>query len=749
MFKLLFKYPSTVFSKGQLVFLAAWPVWTLGILVIAAAAFVAWLLWRKRGKTALPRTAALWSLETALLVLLLLLLWHPAISIATLKPQQNVVAVVVDDSRSMALREAGISRTESVQSILSNNLINDLRNKYQVRLYRLSAGLERIEKPADLTAAGAATHIGDGLKQLLSESAALPLGAVVLLSDGSENSAGIDAETMAEIRRRRIPVHTAGFGRERLERDVEISDVQIAPRALAGSRLSALVSFRQAGFAERKTKLSIRDGAKLLASREVLFQADGTQRTESLSFNAGNAGAKNLQVTLDPLDGEENPRNNSLNRVLQVDPSKLRILYIEGEPKWEFKFIRRALEEDESIQLVTMLRTTQNKIYRQGVASAKELDEGFPSSVEELFGFSGVILGGVEASYFTPLQQELLKQFVDRRGGGLLFLGGRAGLAEGGYAQSVLSDLLPVSLPDKKVTFYRDPATVELTSAGRDNSLCRLEEDPDKNVARWRSLPYLANFQEVGAPKPGAVVLAELNASGHAKSPLLATQNFGQGRTALLATSGTWRWQMAQPVSDMSHEMFWRQLLRWLVSGTRGRVSASVAQPVLYDDGRLTIRATVKDTAWLAAGDATVEARIMGPEGLSAVVGLQPDPLEPGAYLAEWDAAKAGAYLVEVVGRRGQEETGRDVLTFRRDDGAAENFRQEQNRELLERLAEQTGGSYYTPRSIERLTSEIAFSEAGLSVREMRDLWDMPVNFLVIFLLCGADWLLRRKWGLV
>jgi uncharacterized membrane protein len=749
MFKLLFKYSSTVFAKGQFVLLCGWPTWVLAALAACAALGIAGLLWRNRGSRPLLRVAVLWGLESALIAFLLLLLWQPAITVAELKPEQNVLSIVVDDSRSMAVKEDGSSRKDKVLAALSSSVLSDLRKKFQVRLDRLSSQLERIDRLEQLTAGGSATHLGQNLKQLVAESATLPLGAVVLLSDGSDNAGGIDAETIAEIRRRRIPVHTVGFGREQPERDVEMSEVQMPPRVLAESRVAALVTFRQTGLSGRHTKLTVRDGPKVLASREVVFKGSGTQQAETITFYAGSSGARNLQVTLDPSEGEENLRNNSLIRVINVDPSQLRILYLEGEPAWEFKFIRRAVEDDKSLKLVTMLRTTQNKIYRQGITDPRELEEGFPAKADELFGYSGVILGGVEASYFTPAQQELLKQFVDRRGGGLLFLGGRAGLEEGGYSRSALAELLPVNLPDKKVTFFRDPATVELTNAGRDSLICRLEEDPDKNVARWRKLPYLANFQEVGAPKPGAVVLAESSAPGHGRFPLLSTQNYGQGRTAVMATAGTWRWQMQQPLDDKTHELFWQQLLRWLVADTRGRVVASTPQPVLYDDGHVSIQVRVRDTNYLPASDATVAAHVLGPEGVSAAIDLQPDPLEPGEYRAEWDAEKAGPYLVEVSGHRGPGEVGRDVFTFRREDGIAEDFHLQQNRELLEKLSEQTGGRYYRPGEIGRLAEDVVYSEAGISVRETKELWNMPAVFLLILLLRGGDWLLRRKWGAV
>jgi hypothetical protein len=305
-----------------------------------------------------------------------------------------------------------------------------------------------------------------------------------------------------------------------------------------------------------------------------------------------------------------------------------------------------------------------------------------------------------------------------------------------------------VRLPDHKNTFHREPATPQLTSSGRDSLITRIEETPDANAARWKKLPYLMNFQEAGQPKPGAVVLAEMNASGHTL-PLLITQKYGRGRTAVFATGGDWRWQMLQPVEDMSHEMFWRQMLRWLVSDTPTRVVSSTTKPVLFDDGRVHLRAEVRDTTYLPTSDAQVEARIVGPDGAAQSVDLHPDALEQGVYSVDWDAARPGSYVTEITAKRGQQELGRDVVTFRREDGVAENFHLEQNRDLLEKLSSQTGGRYYRPNEVSKLGEDIAYSDAGITVRETRDLWDMPIIFFFVLLLCCTEWLLRRRWGVV
>jgi len=751
MFELLFKYPASLFSKGQFVFLASWPLWTLGICLVLAAAVLAYPLWKehKQHTDTLGgmRSAGIWMLQTLLVTVLLFILWHPALSVATLRPQQNIVAVVVDDSKSMAFQETGGTRRDQVVQALNSGVLKDLEKKFQVRLYRAGAALERIEKPEQLTAAVPSTNLGENLKQVAGEASSLPVGAVVLLSDGSDNAGGIDLATINEIRRQRIPVHTVGFGREKLAHDIEISGADLPPRTLADSRVSAIVTFHQNGYSGRKARINVKDGTKMLATQEVTLKADGTEQTESLAFNAGAAGARNVQVSIDPQDGEENLMNNAVNRLITVEGAKPRVLYLEGEPRWEFKFIRRAIELDRSLLMSTMLRTTQNKIYRQG-GSANENVDGFPAKVEELFGYQGLIIGSVESNYFTATQQELIRQFVDRRGGGVLFLGGRFALSEGGVGKSPLADLLPTVLPEKKDTFHRDPANVELTGAGRDSLLCRIEDNPDRNVERWKKLPYLANFQEPGTPKPGAVVLAEMSPGGR-KLPLLVTQNYGRGRTALFATAGSWRWQMTQPLGDTSHEMFWQQMLRWLVSGTYGHVVASTPKSVFSDETKIRLRAEVRDKAYLPSTDARVEARIMGPSGTAESVELRPDPVSEGVYVADWSAEKPGSYVAEIVAKRGDDETGRDVITFRREDGVAESFHIQQNRELLEKLSSQTGGKYYEPGQIGKLSDEISYSEAGITSRETRDLWDMPILFLFALILRSSEWLLRRKWGVV
>jgi uncharacterized membrane protein len=770
MFEFFFKYPRSAYSLGKIALLGAWPKWILILLIVAAGAGLAWLI-RSRMSEATPlmrgwRAGVIWFLQTLLAAIVLVLLWQPAITVAELKPQQNIIAVLVDDSRSMGITEDGSTRQAQAVKALQSGVMDSLNRSFQTRLYRIDDVPARIESLKELATSAPSTRIGDSLKQLSEETSDLPIGAVVLLSDGDDNTGGVSADTISALRSRHIPIHTVGFGRERAGHDVELDDAVIAPRALADSRLAAKITFHQRGYAGSKINLTVRDvttvQGKTLAANTFTLGADGNLQTETLMFDIGGAGSKVLEIAASPLTGEENNANNTLTRVVNVDSEARRILYLEGEPRWEFKFIREAEQDDRMVQITSMVRTTENKTYRQGIVDVKDLADGFPTRAEDLFAYQGLVIGSLEAGYFNPSQQALIREFVDRRGGGLLLLGGQFALADGGWNTSNLTDLLPTVLPNQAGTFHREADPIngtthtfaELGPAGGDSIITRLVDDPAANAAKWKKLPYLMDYEDAGEPKPGAAVLADMITPEGKKLHLLVTENFGRGRTGIMATGGSWRWQMSSPLGDTAHHLFWQQLLRWVVSDTPGHVAASVPAQMLLDNGTVNLTADVRDQQYNPAADAKVEAHILGPSGISALVELTPVPDNPGQFQAAWSAPKTGSYLTEITAQRHDasgtvKQLGRDVLTFQRMDGVAENFHTEQNRELLEHLATQTGGQYWKPADLGKLVGSIPYSEGGVTIRETKDLWDLPIVFLVLLLLRFSEWWLRRRWGIV
>lgn len=747
MFELLFNYPLSVWRKGEFLFASGWPVWLLVLLTLAAAGFLAWNLWNAPSRFSQRQKAALWGLQAAMAALALFLLWRPALGIQSLRNQQNVVSILIDSSRSMALGEGEQSRIEQAYAALPP-VVDALSEKFAVRLYSFAADVDRLESLETVPKPGSSSRIGESVAAVLRESAAAPLGALIVVSDGSDNSGVFNRELMAEIRQAKVPVHTVGVGREEIPKDLELSAVQVASKALPKSQVSAQATIRHGGLTG-KTRLTVRDGSEILASKDIDLRPNEQSQVEWIDFPAGDPGLRDLRFALDPLDGEEITGNNAQGRVMDVPRSERKVLYAEGEPRWEYKFMRRALADDPSVRLVTLLRTSANKYYRQGVEGDSELKDGFPTTAEELFEYDGLIIGSFEAAFFSPEQQRMIREFVNRRGGSLLMLGGRKGLADGGWGASQTADALPAKLTDLgSTTFFREKADVQLTRRGADSLLTRLDGDEAANAELWKEMPQVADYQLVGEEKPAAVRLLEVVVGGQAK-PLLLSQSFGRGKAMIFATGGSWRWKMQMPHEDERHHTFWRQMIRGLAAQSPGAVTLTSDRSLYADDSRVKLRAEVRTKDFEIANNATVTATITPEKGDPLVVEMFPSPDEEGVYLAETTAVNPGSYRMEAKAFLGDESLGSALLHIRREDGVAEDFQPAQNRTLLERLSEQSGGKYWTLDEVAGLPEMVRFSEAGITARENLDLWNMPALFLLLLGLKSGEWLLRRKWGTI
>ena len=750
MFEFLFKYPLAAYRKGEFLFATGWPVWLLAALAVVAA--LGLLAYARRAPSRLtgPALWGVWAFQAATAALVLVLLWQPALAVQSLKSRQNAVAVLVDTSSSMSLAEEGLSRLGRAVGALQETVMPALSEKFRVRLYGFSSKPERIGslQQEDIPPPGASSGVGESVLSVLRESTAVPLGALLVVSDGADNSGRFDRELAAEIRKYNVPVHAVGVGRERILGDVELSDVAVASEALPRSRVSARLTLRHDGEAERTTRVTVRDGSSVLASQPVTLRPGEPVRREWIDFGAGEAGVRDLTFTVEPIPGEEIAGNNQRRRVLDVPRRRRRILYAEGEPRWQYKFMRRAVQKDASVQLVTMLRTSTNKFYRQGVDTPEELEDGFPGDQEELFAYDALIIGSFEAAFFTPKQQVAIREFVSRRGGTLLMLAGPNGLGAGGWQNSEIVDALPAVLEPGDTSFVREKVTVEIARQGRDALISRLSPDSEENARLWAEMPQLADFQRIGALKPAALTLMSLQ-YGVDTLPLLVRQNYGRGRSMIFATGGSWRWRMGLPSDDDRHDTFWRQMFRALVVDSSDPVRLTTDRSNYADESRVQIRAEVRDKRYEPANNARVSATVTPEEGPPRTFALRPSSSEQGVYEAEVDAADLGVYLVETVAHLGDERLGADTLHFRREGGVAEYFHPERNSSLLARLADQTGGSYWELDELESLPSEIGFSEAGITTREVLDLWDMPALFLLLILLRAAEWLLRKRWGVI
>ena len=733
------------FRSGELAFARGWPLWLLFALAGAGLAAIIITLLRKSELNALQR-GVIGLLQFAFLALALLLLWRPVLNVERIRDRENVVAVVVDDSGSMnaAHGKDGSWRDQAVRALNASGALKQIGASSELRLFSFDERAQSLESLDALPGGGAATRIGDALTTVTQMAASVPMAAVVLVSDGAENGGSLGEAQLARLAATGIPVHAIGVGPEQSDNDIELEQLQVPDSAVAGEVLRAVVSIRHQR--QRGTRVRVYDGEKLVAAQEVPLPGKAGLTTVGVEFPAGEEGVRDLRVQLDAVAGEASALNNERRAVIEVNGRPRSVLYIEGEPRWEYKFLRRAADGDRSLRIVSAVRATPNRFYRQGVKSGDELKNGLPESEAELDAYDAVILGSIEAAAFSHDQHEWLKDYVDRRGGSLLLLAGRDGMGDGGWGRVPLQALLPARLPGGPQPGYGARSTkAHLTLYGQESPVGRLDADPARNEKLWSEMPSLADFQNIGSLRPGAVVLLEAQ-SAQRVDPLLVWQRYGRGSTWLLATASTWRWQMRLPVEDQRHEMFWRQLLHALAAPAPPRLSLQAERTVYEDEGTAQIEAQVLDETFRPVPGAAVSITAAADSGAAAPVSVEPSGRDDGRYRVRVQAATPGMYRVEMTAKVGDRALGQAELHLRRVDGVREQFGLYQHRPMLERIARETGGRYWTLDDLAGLPEAIRYSRAGMVERQTLDLWNMPLALLLLALLKLSEWLLRRLW---
>jgi uncharacterized membrane protein len=743
-FELLFSHPSWAYRTGTFAFASAWPLWMLMASILAGAALLAYSLWRRRQlgwRLLLPVGV----LQTTLLAIVLCLLWRPVLNVERVRDRENVLAVALDASASMAYGEADRSRLQEVAAALQQRTLNRLEEVFDLRLFSFAQSATPLEALEAMPAPGPQTRIGDALAQILQSAGSVPLAGIILVSDGAENGGTLSEERLAEIASYGVPIHTVGVGPEKIVNDLELERLDIAATAPAGATISADVGIRHQGAAA--TRLRVYDRGTLIAARDIQLQPDTDVANLTIDLPAGDAGVHELRFALDALENERNIVNNSRTKVVTVPAGRRNILYVEGEPRWEYKFLRRAADADRALRVASMVHTTPNKLYRQGINAPTELADGFPADAAQLFAYDAIVIGSYEAANLRSEQHRLLKEFVDRRGGGVLMLAGRHGLAAGGWQNAALAQTLPMQLAGRQTeSFAQRPTRTQLTVYGTESAVPRLDIDLKRNAERWKLLPPLADYQSLGKLKPGAIVLLE-STVGRNRTPLLAWQHYGRGATFVLATASTLRWQMRMPPEDESHEIFWRQLLHAVASTAAPRVSIAAERTVYDDERAIRLEAEVRDDRFEPINDAQVLLRVAPEHDRSFEQAMQPSGQGDGRYAATIDGASAGLYRIDMIARTGEREVGNAVTHVLRTDGVAEHFATQQHRAVLERIAAMTGGRYWSLSELDSLAAAIPYSKAGVVERQTLDLWNLPLVFLLLLALKLGEWLLRLRWG--
>lgn len=738
MFEFLFNYSPEDYARSDLVLTADWPAWLPWLLLFVAAAGIAGILWRRRGNGTAGQLVTLAALQLAMIALVILVLLQPALRTEQLKAGENTVALVADRSASMAYG-GQVSRLDSARDSL---LAAVAGSEVTPQFFALDSGAQRVDALAELQPEGAATSIGDALVDIIGGARAQSLAAVILASDGVDTTGGLSAEQLAEIAAFGVPVHTIGVGRERIPEDIELVEVVMPRKALPRSTVTARVAIRHD--AGGSARVRVYDGGDLLATERVQLAENATMTAAPISFDLRDAGYHRLRFSVDGPGDETERRNNERSALVKVEEQEFRTLYFEGEPRWEYKFLRRALDPEGDIRLATLLRVSPNKYYRQGLDSAEQLANGFPAGRDELFAYDAVVIGSVEAASLSEAQLENIRAFVSERGGSLLLLAGPNGLGNGGWGQSVIADLLPTRLPPSSAdSFTRIKAPVSLTPQGADADMLRLAATHEENLDAWAALPDVADYQATGQLKPAAVALLNVETST-GNQPLLVTQPYGRGHVYLLATGGTWRWQMSMPLEDQSHETFWRQLLRAMVASAPPGVSLSVDSS--HGESEVRLRAEFRDDAFVPLDGIRVAAIVSHEDGESLTVDMLPSASDTGVFTANAPLDRSGSWYFEAIAERGGEPVHVARASVYSESGQAEHFNLRRNAALLQRLAEETGGRYFDAGNLEGMDDLLRYSAAGITEQVFRPVWSAPAVFLLLLLLKFGEWLLRRRW---
>ncbi|MGH7620177.1 MAG: hypothetical protein ACREPM_23420 [Gemmatimonadaceae bacterium] len=769
LFQFLFKYRPTEFANGDLAFGAPFSVVVL-LSAAAAVAIPAVLSYAGvRGRASRGDRWVLGGLRLAALAVLVVCLFRPMLLLSAAVPQRNYVGVLVDDSRSMRIADRdGKPRSDWVEHAFGgpdSSILKALKKKFIVRMFRFSSATQRVDSITDLAFDGGETHMGTAVEQARQELDAVPLSGLVVLSDGADNSRAPIGDELLSLRARSVPIFAVGLGAQKFDKDIEIKRVEAAHSVLKGGALVADILVKQHGYAGQRVPLVVEDAGRIVSRDSITLPADDDVSPIRVTVVANDAGPRSFTFRIPPQPGEQVEQNNSQQALVDVRSGREKILYLEGEPRFEMRFIKAAVEADSNIQLVVLQRTAENKFLRLNVDGPDELANGFPKTRAELFRYRAIILGSIEASFFTRDQLAMLADFVNVRGGGLLMLGGRRAFGEGGYAGTPLADVMPIvisgsAVPDS-LTFYAD-LKVSLQPPGESHAVAQVAASPSASALRWKTLPPVSSVNHVRDVKPGAVVLISgtKTADGRAgepgaplrsyEQPVLVYQRYGRGLSVAFPIQDSWSWQMdpASSIDDPTFERFWRQMLRWVTTDVPNRVVAMLPTDQANPRSPITVRASVVDSIFVARNDAKVVAHLSSDDGTKRDLPLDWAIDRDGEYRGTFTPDKPGVYTVRVDADIPNGGTVGDTAYVRVADLNTEYFDAEMREPLLKRMATETGGKFYTPATASTLVDDVALSKHGVTVVNQMDLWDMPAIFLLLVALVSAEWSYRKMRGL-
>lgn len=756
LFRFFFGLSPVVFSQGEFRFAASTGSYVAAVAVVVAAALTIVAYRSSHGSMRTRDRIGLAAIRLTILGIILLCLFRPLLVVRAAVAQQNFLAVLLDDSRSMQIADVdGQPRASYVKSefgAADRGTLKALSERFTVRTFRFSNAPTRALQESDLTFGGSQSRLGAALSGVRQELAGLPVAGVVMVSDGADTADAALGDAILGLKAEGLPVFTVGVGRETLPKDIQVGRVVTPKTALKGTTLMVDVVLSQSGFDGQQVTLDVEDEGTLVSTQQVTLPDAGAPASIPVRFTVNEAGPRVLRFRVSPQQGELVTENNAREALIDVRDRKEKVLYFEGEPRYEYKFIRRAIPENDNLIVTSLIRTADNKYMRQGVDGPDELVAAFPKTREELFAYRSLIIGSLEAAALTGDQLKMIAEFVDRRGGGLLMLGGPRSFAEGGWTGTAVADVLPVVLDRNKVmakgTVMR--LNVKPTRAGNATAVTQLGPNEAASIEKWNSLPVVTAVNRIDGVKPGATVLLTGTDESRAERPMLVFQRYGRGKTFAFLPQDSWNWQMDAKIAveDMTHENYWRQLLRWLVDGVPDQVEPALTTERVEPGEAATLTANVVDPSFVELNDAVVMATVTAPDGTISDVPLSWDGEHAGQYQGSIPTRAPGWYEAKIEATREGKTVGTAVTHFRAAPGDAEYFDATMHAATLRRISEDTGGRFYEAGNTGTLADDLRYTGRGVTSVEEHDLWHMPIVLMLLIGLLCAEWGYRRVVGL-
>ncbi|HEX8324699.1 MAG TPA: glutamine amidotransferase, partial [Tepidisphaeraceae bacterium] len=763
-----------------------------------------WNYWKLRAPIWVKLLAAgLKALGVAILALCLL---EPLSSEARARPGANLFVVLADNSQSMTLRDrdAKQTRAEQVQSATTRPAawLDRVRQDFDLRLHAFDTKLQAATADFGvLKFDGSSSNLAAALSRLQRQYHGRPLAGVLLMTDGNATDAdAVERILDGKDGTRLPPIYPVLIGQEKSADDINLQRIDVTQTNFEDAPVTVAAQVTAAGYSG-KTLLAqlVDESGKLIEQQTVKVDDERTPITVRFKLRPEQLGvsfyrvrvAEEKQVeTLDHGGGTEATLANN-TRLTTVDRGRgpYRVLYVAGRPNWEFKFLQRALQTDDQIQLVGLMRIAKREpkfaylgragdssnplfkgfdnkdaeqaeqydqpvLVRIGTRDADELRGGFPRTAEELNPFHAIIIDDLESEFFTQDQMLLLKEFVRQRGGGLLMLGGQESFHDGKYDRTAIGDVLPVYTGDAPSTAEGTRYRLSLTREGWLEPWIRLRPDATAEQTRLDTMPGFQTLNGVRGIKPGATVLASATVSseaggpGGATVPALVEQRFGKGRAAAMLIGDLWRWSMRRdPTAEDDLPKAWRQTVRWLVSDVPRQVEIAAAPRQDADDTQaaMNISVRVRDTAFAPQDNAAVALHVTTPDGQKVDLTAESSAREPGLYEAVYVPRQPGAYRVRAETKTADGTDIAAVDTGWTTDPAPDEFREiKPNRALLERIASKTGGQVVAAADLDGFARTLPTRNAEIVEPEIRPLWHQPWVFVLAIACFAAEWGLRR-----